>query len=88
MLPFLTSEVFIALSMERLRFVMLSLYVPYGLTTVLFIANCRCLCCCPGKNSSFLRVVRCRSLAEEYSVDSVNKDEISKLEINFLFDLN
>ncbi|XP_056268503.1 NEDD8-activating enzyme E1 regulatory subunit [Pseudoliparis swirei] len=29
------------------------------------------------KNSSFLRVVRCRSLAEEYSVDSVNKDEIT-----------
>uniref|UniRef100_A0A7N8WK87 NEDD8-activating enzyme E1 regulatory subunit n=1 Tax=Mastacembelus armatus TaxID=205130 RepID=A0A7N8WK87_9TELE len=34
------------------------------------------------KNASFLRVVRCRSLAEEYSVDSINKDEISKLEIN------
>uniref|UniRef100_A0A8D3CPK1 NEDD8-activating enzyme E1 regulatory subunit n=1 Tax=Scophthalmus maximus TaxID=52904 RepID=A0A8D3CPK1_SCOMX len=31
--------------------------------------------CC--KNASFLRVVRCRSLAEEYSVDSVNKDEIT-----------
>uniref|UniRef100_A0A3Q3F4Y1 NEDD8-activating enzyme E1 regulatory subunit n=1 Tax=Labrus bergylta TaxID=56723 RepID=A0A3Q3F4Y1_9LABR len=30
-----------------------------------------------SKNSSFLRVVRCRSLAEEYSVDSVNKDEIT-----------
>uniref|UniRef100_A0A8C7X309 NEDD8-activating enzyme E1 regulatory subunit n=1 Tax=Oryzias sinensis TaxID=183150 RepID=A0A8C7X309_9TELE len=29
------------------------------------------------KNASFLRVVRCRSLAEEYSVDSVNKDEIA-----------
>ncbi|KAF7211714.1 NEDD8-activating enzyme E1 regulatory subunit [Nothobranchius furzeri] len=29
------------------------------------------------KNSSFLRVVRCRSLAEEYSVDSINKDEIT-----------
>uniref|UniRef100_A0A671TLC2 NEDD8-activating enzyme E1 regulatory subunit n=1 Tax=Sparus aurata TaxID=8175 RepID=A0A671TLC2_SPAAU len=29
------------------------------------------------KNASFLRVVRCRSLAEEYSVDSVNKDEIT-----------
>ncbi|KAL3065605.1 hypothetical protein OYC64_015709 [Pagothenia borchgrevinki] len=29
------------------------------------------------KNSSFLRVVCCRSLAEEYSVDSVNKDEIT-----------
>lgn len=41
---------------------------------------------CPGKNSSFLRVVRCRSLAEEYGVDSVNKDEISKLEGHFLSD--
>uniref|UniRef100_A0A3Q1GYM0 NEDD8-activating enzyme E1 regulatory subunit n=1 Tax=Acanthochromis polyacanthus TaxID=80966 RepID=A0A3Q1GYM0_9TELE len=30
-----------------------------------------------SKNASFLRVVRCRSLAEEYSVDSVNKDEIT-----------
>uniref|UniRef100_A0A3Q3L1M2 NEDD8-activating enzyme E1 regulatory subunit n=1 Tax=Mastacembelus armatus TaxID=205130 RepID=A0A3Q3L1M2_9TELE len=29
------------------------------------------------KNASFLRVVRCRSLAEEYSVDSINKDEIT-----------
>ncbi|KAF3686539.1 NEDD8-activating enzyme E1 regulatory subunit APP-BP1 Amyloid protein-binding protein 1 [Channa argus] len=29
------------------------------------------------KNASFLRVVHCRSLAEEYSVDSVNKDEIT-----------
>ncbi|XP_041849360.1 NEDD8-activating enzyme E1 regulatory subunit [Melanotaenia boesemani] len=29
------------------------------------------------KNASFLRVVRCRSLAEEYNVDSVNKDEIT-----------
>uniref|UniRef100_A0AAX7TQ91 NEDD8-activating enzyme E1 regulatory subunit n=1 Tax=Astatotilapia calliptera TaxID=8154 RepID=A0AAX7TQ91_ASTCA len=29
------------------------------------------------KNASFLRVVRCRSLAEEYSVDTVNKDEIT-----------
>uniref|UniRef100_A0A3P8UGV1 NEDD8-activating enzyme E1 regulatory subunit n=1 Tax=Cynoglossus semilaevis TaxID=244447 RepID=A0A3P8UGV1_CYNSE len=29
------------------------------------------------KNASFLRVVRCRSLAEEYSVDSVNRDEIT-----------
>lgn len=29
------------------------------------------------KHASFLRVVRCRSLAEEYSVDSVNKDEIA-----------
>ncbi|KAM3876792.1 NEDD8-activating enzyme E1 regulatory subunit [Diretmus argenteus] len=29
------------------------------------------------KNVSFLRVVHCRSLAEEYSVDSVNKDEIT-----------
>uniref|UniRef100_A0A673A857 NEDD8-activating enzyme E1 regulatory subunit n=1 Tax=Sphaeramia orbicularis TaxID=375764 RepID=A0A673A857_9TELE len=29
------------------------------------------------KNASFLRVVRCRSLAEEYNVDSVNKDEIA-----------
>uniref|UniRef100_A0A8C2PFK7 NEDD8-activating enzyme E1 regulatory subunit n=1 Tax=Capra hircus TaxID=9925 RepID=A0A8C2PFK7_CAPHI len=27
-------------------------------------------------NSAFLRVVRCRSLAEEYSLDTVNKDEI------------
>uniref|UniRef100_A0A8C4ICU2 NEDD8-activating enzyme E1 regulatory subunit n=1 Tax=Dicentrarchus labrax TaxID=13489 RepID=A0A8C4ICU2_DICLA len=30
-----------------------------------------------NSNASFLRVVRCRSLAEEYSVDSVNKDEIT-----------
>lgn len=29
------------------------------------------------KNAAFLRVVRCRSLAEEYSVESVNKDEIT-----------
>uniref|UniRef100_A0A672GW89 NEDD8-activating enzyme E1 regulatory subunit n=1 Tax=Salarias fasciatus TaxID=181472 RepID=A0A672GW89_SALFA len=29
------------------------------------------------KNASFLRVVRCRSLAEEYGVDTVNKDEIT-----------
>ncbi|XP_061526140.1 NEDD8-activating enzyme E1 regulatory subunit [Phycodurus eques] len=29
------------------------------------------------KNASFLRVVRCRSLAAEYGVDSVNRDEIS-----------
>uniref|UniRef100_A0A673YBV0 NEDD8-activating enzyme E1 regulatory subunit n=1 Tax=Salmo trutta TaxID=8032 RepID=A0A673YBV0_SALTR len=29
------------------------------------------------KNAAFLRVVRCRSLAEEYSVETVNKDEIS-----------
>lgn len=36
------------------------------------------LCWSLGKNASFLRVVRCRSLAEEYSVDSVNKDEIGK----------
>lgn len=44
------------------------------------------LCCfgCLGKNASFLRVVRCRSLAEEYSVDSVNKDEIGQSEIHFL----
>uniref|UniRef100_A0A8C2W9L4 NEDD8-activating enzyme E1 regulatory subunit n=1 Tax=Cyclopterus lumpus TaxID=8103 RepID=A0A8C2W9L4_CYCLU len=40
-----------------------------------YIANRRCRCL--GKNSSFLRVVRCRSLAEEYSVDTVNKDEIT-----------
>lgn len=39
-----------------------------------------------GKNSSFLRVVYCRSLADEYSVDSVNKDEISTFEIFFLSD--
>lgn len=36
-----------------------------------------------GKNSSFLRVVYCRSLADEYSVDSVNKDEISKFLSDF-----
>ncbi|XP_062327622.1 NEDD8-activating enzyme E1 regulatory subunit [Osmerus eperlanus] len=30
-----------------------------------------------SKNAAFLRVVRCRSLAEEYSVESVNKDEIT-----------
>ncbi|XP_056134447.1 NEDD8-activating enzyme E1 regulatory subunit [Lampris incognitus] len=29
------------------------------------------------KNAAFLRVVRCRSLADEYGVDSVNKDEIT-----------
>uniref|UniRef100_A0A673YA92 NEDD8-activating enzyme E1 regulatory subunit n=1 Tax=Salmo trutta TaxID=8032 RepID=A0A673YA92_SALTR len=29
------------------------------------------------KNAAFLRVVRCRSLAEEYSVETVNKDEIT-----------
>ncbi|KAJ3592858.1 hypothetical protein NHX12_005196 [Muraenolepis orangiensis] len=29
------------------------------------------------KNSAFLRVVHCRSLADEYSVDSVNKEEIT-----------
>uniref|UniRef100_A0A8C1BRG7 NEDD8-activating enzyme E1 regulatory subunit n=1 Tax=Cyprinus carpio carpio TaxID=630221 RepID=A0A8C1BRG7_CYPCA len=29
------------------------------------------------KNAAFLRVVRCRSLAEEYSVDTFNKDEIT-----------
>ncbi len=33
---------------------------------------------CPtGKSAAFLRVVRCRSLAEEYSMDTFNKDEIS-----------
>uniref|UniRef100_A0A3B4TUB0 NEDD8-activating enzyme E1 regulatory subunit n=1 Tax=Seriola dumerili TaxID=41447 RepID=A0A3B4TUB0_SERDU len=41
------------------------------------------VCCNPMsllnncKNASFLRVVHCRSLAEEYGVDSVNKDEIT-----------
>uniref|UniRef100_A0A4W5MQR9 NEDD8-activating enzyme E1 regulatory subunit n=1 Tax=Hucho hucho TaxID=62062 RepID=A0A4W5MQR9_9TELE len=35
---------------------------------------CETLFC---KNAAFLRVVRCRSLAEEYSVETVNKDEIS-----------
>ncbi|MGH0122760.1 UNVERIFIED_CONTAM: hypothetical protein FKN15_004342 [Acipenser sinensis] len=30
-----------------------------------------------GKSSAFLRVVRCRSLAEEYSTETINKDEIS-----------
>ncbi|MFT7816777.1 NEDD8-activating enzyme E1 regulatory subunit isoform X2 [Arapaima gigas] len=29
------------------------------------------------KNAAFLRVVRCRSLTNEYSVESVNKDEIT-----------
>ncbi|MBN3299437.1 ULA1 enzyme, partial [Amia calva] len=29
------------------------------------------------KNTAFLRVVCCRSLAEEYSVESINKDEIT-----------
>nr|XP_061796316.1 NEDD8-activating enzyme E1 regulatory subunit-like [Nerophis lumbriciformis] len=29
------------------------------------------------KNASFLQVVRCRSLAAEYSMDSVNRDEIT-----------
>uniref|UniRef100_A0A8C7WF51 NEDD8-activating enzyme E1 regulatory subunit n=1 Tax=Oncorhynchus mykiss TaxID=8022 RepID=A0A8C7WF51_ONCMY len=39
-----------------------------------------CLCCVfrsAGKNAAFLRVVRCRSLAEEYSVETVNKDAIT-----------
>lgn len=40
---------------------------------------------CSGKNSFFLRVVRCRSLADEYSVDSVNKEEISKFWATFSF---
>uniref|UniRef100_A0A8C8JA74 NEDD8-activating enzyme E1 regulatory subunit n=1 Tax=Oncorhynchus tshawytscha TaxID=74940 RepID=A0A8C8JA74_ONCTS len=38
------------------------------------------LCCVfrsAGKNAAFLRVVRCRSLAEEYSVETVNKDAIT-----------
>uniref|UniRef100_A0A671MKZ5 NEDD8-activating enzyme E1 regulatory subunit n=1 Tax=Sinocyclocheilus anshuiensis TaxID=1608454 RepID=A0A671MKZ5_9TELE len=39
---------------------------------------------CPtGKNAAFLRVVRCRSLAEEYSVDTFNKDEISMSSLRF-----
>uniref|UniRef100_A0A673AA75 NEDD8-activating enzyme E1 regulatory subunit n=1 Tax=Sphaeramia orbicularis TaxID=375764 RepID=A0A673AA75_9TELE len=42
-----------------------------------FCPKCSGLCWCVGKNASFLRVVRCRSLAEEYNVDSVNKDEIA-----------
>ncbi|MBN3319833.1 ULA1 enzyme, partial [Atractosteus spatula] len=29
------------------------------------------------KNAAFLRIVRCRSLAEEYNVESFNKDEIT-----------
>lgn len=41
-----------------------------------------------GKNSSFLRVVHCRSLADEYSVDTVNRDEISKSEIFVLVSLS
>lgn len=53
--------------------------VEYNCTCNQFIPNCGYLCWCLGKNASFLRVVRCRSLAEEYSVDSVNKDEISEL---------
>lgn len=48
------------------------------------VADCGHLSWCLGKNASFLRVVCCRSLAEEYSVDSVNKDEIGKFEISFL----
>uniref|UniRef100_A0A674EN56 NEDD8-activating enzyme E1 regulatory subunit n=1 Tax=Salmo trutta TaxID=8032 RepID=A0A674EN56_SALTR len=36
---------------------------------------CETLLC--SKNAAFLRVVRCRSLAEEYSVETVNKDEIT-----------
>uniref|UniRef100_A0A8C7Q5Y8 NEDD8-activating enzyme E1 regulatory subunit n=1 Tax=Oncorhynchus mykiss TaxID=8022 RepID=A0A8C7Q5Y8_ONCMY len=35
---------------------------------------CETLFC---KNAAFLRVVRCRSLAEEYSVETVNKDAIT-----------
>lgn len=34
--------------------------------------------CSPGKNAAFLRVVRCRSLAEENSVDTFHKDTISE----------
>ena len=52
------------------------------------IPNCSHLCGHLGKNASFLRVVRCRSLAEEYSVESVNKDEISELEIHLLFSVS
>lgn len=33
---------------------------------------------CPGSNAAFLRVVRCRSLAEECSLSSFSKDAISK----------
>uniref|UniRef100_A0A671MJ61 NEDD8-activating enzyme E1 regulatory subunit n=1 Tax=Sinocyclocheilus anshuiensis TaxID=1608454 RepID=A0A671MJ61_9TELE len=36
-----------------------------------------------SKNAAFLRVVRCRSLAEEYSVDTFNKDEISMSSLRF-----
>uniref|UniRef100_A0A8C8HZY3 NEDD8-activating enzyme E1 regulatory subunit n=1 Tax=Oncorhynchus tshawytscha TaxID=74940 RepID=A0A8C8HZY3_ONCTS len=36
---------------------------------------CETLFC--SKNAAFLRVVRCRSLAEEYSVETVNKDAIT-----------
>lgn len=32
-----------------------------------------------GSNSAFLRVVRCRSLSEEYGLHTSNKDEISKM---------
>uniref|UniRef100_A0A8C3RTN2 NEDD8-activating enzyme E1 regulatory subunit n=1 Tax=Chelydra serpentina TaxID=8475 RepID=A0A8C3RTN2_CHESE len=31
---------------------------------------------CSGSNSAFLRVVRCRSLSEEYGLNTFNKDEI------------
>lgn len=34
---------------------------------------------CSGSNSAFLRVVRCRSLSEEYGLNTFNKDEISKV---------
>uniref|UniRef100_A0A452QQB3 NEDD8-activating enzyme E1 regulatory subunit n=1 Tax=Ursus americanus TaxID=9643 RepID=A0A452QQB3_URSAM len=33
-----------------------------------------------GTNSAFLRVVRCRSLAEEYGLDTINKEEISNMD--------
>uniref|UniRef100_A0AAY4AZ05 NEDD8-activating enzyme E1 regulatory subunit n=1 Tax=Denticeps clupeoides TaxID=299321 RepID=A0AAY4AZ05_9TELE len=37
----------------------------------------KCVFIISGKNAAFLRVVRCRSLEEEYSIESVNKDEIT-----------
>ncbi|KAI2662480.1 NEDD8-activating enzyme E1 regulatory subunit [Labeo rohita] len=40
------------------------------------------------KNAAFLRVVRCRSLAEEYSVDTFNKDEISVYNYQVEEDIN
>ena len=40
--------------------------------------------CVAGRNAAFLRLVRCRSLAEEYGNDTANKVELS-MSHDFLF---